>query len=66
MVVISLWINKRPQNEVDKTGNTCILNMGKVNDAIKVYISPAKLVPAGPIPLLVCLFYEETFALSEI
>ena len=66
MVVIGLWINKRPQNEVDKTGNTCILNMGKVNDAIKVYISPAKLVPAGPIPLLVCLFYEETFALSEI
>ena len=66
MVVIGLWINKRPQNEVDKTGNTCILNMGKVNDAIKVYISPAKLVPAGPIPLLVCLFYEETLALSEI
>ena len=66
MVVIGLWINKRSQNEVDKTGNTCILNKGKVNNAIKVYISPAKLVPAGPIPLLVCLFYQETFALSEI
>ena len=66
MGVIGLWINKRPQNEEDKTGNTCILNMGRVNNAIKVYISPAKLIPAGPIPLLDCLFYEETFALSEV
>ena len=66
MGVIGLWINKRPQNEVDKTGNTCILNMGRVNNAVKVYISPAKLIPAGPIPLLNCLFYEETLALNEI
>ena len=51
--VKGLRINKRPQKEVDKTENTCILNMAKV----EVYISPAKLIPAGPILLLIRLFY---------
>ena len=60
--VKGLRINKRPQKEVDKTENTCILNMTKV----EVYISPAKLIPAGSILLLVCLFYLETFALNAI
>ena len=45
--VKGLRINKRPRKEVDKTENTCILNMANV----EVYISPAKLIPAGPIQI---------------
>ena len=52
--VKGLRINKRPQKEVDKTENTYILNMAKV----EVYISPDKLIPAGPILLLICFFIK--------
>ena len=51
--VKGLRINKRPQKEVDKTENTYILNMAKV----EVYISLDKLIPAGPILLLICFFF---------
>ena len=56
-----LWTNKRPQKEEEKTGNTCIWNMAKVKNEIKVYISPAKSIPAGPILPLICLFYDNTY-----
>ena len=52
--VKGLRINKRPQKEVDKIENTYILNMAKV----EVYISPDKLIPAGPILLLICFFIK--------
>ena len=61
-----LWTNKRPQKEEEKTGNTCIWNMGKVKNEIKVYISAAKSIPAGPIVPLICLFSNNTYKTSDI
>ena len=40
--------------------------MGKVKNEIKVYISPAKSIPAGPILPLICLFYNNTYKTSDI